>query len=312
MRLFHAIFTLLVFAPVLLAGPVATLDLTTHIDPEPHFIVFCGRDNSLTGHAFVAWGREDSAHQMSVSDGAFGLYPQSDQGVADTVKMVFAPVPGRIAQEEVRRSLAADLIRLIVRVDRATYQATLARKAAWAARTDYQLIERDCISFASEIAAATGLALPPRETLDRPWDYVARIIAANPQEDFFNGDWTSTDAARRFRVRIRGDDCEWTEGAADGTSFVHRATLERSEGSAIGRRPNDEAALKFLGFQPSLRAEVLKRSPGPSYLKLRRVSAERIDAEWFGLLVTKDAQARLKELFPPGSQPGKPMTFTRR
>ena len=136
MKLFSAIVLLPTFAVTLCAGPVATLDLTTRPKEEPHYLVFCGRENSLTGHAFVAWGREDASHQMSVSDGAFGLYPQPGHGVTAAVKMVFAPVPGEIAQEEVRRSLTTDLIRLIVKVDPALYQATLARKARWAERTN--------------------------------------------------------------------------------------------------------------------------------------------------------------------------------
>lgn len=75
-------------------------------------------------------------------------------------------------------------------------------------------------------------------------------------------------------------------------------------------RPNDEEVLRFLGFQRSLRSQMLSRTRKPSFLTLS-LDGDELIGKWYGLLVTKDTKASLKELVQPGSSKVKIFRFRR-
>jgi len=73
------------------------------------------------------------------------------------------------------------------------------------------------------------------------------------------------------------------------------------------QRPNDDAALQFLGFADgALRAQILAAKPEPSTLTLTR-AGDIINAVWRGLLVTKKPNGSLDKIVQPSA--GAPKNF---
>lgn len=125
------------------------------------------------------------------------------------------------------------------------------------------------------------------------------------------GTWNSSDSDKRFRVQILNGKLTLIEKSSTGQSLRREVTAElRTDGSLRISRPNDVEVLTFLGFQPSLRAEILSRSPLPSYIDLK-FEGNGLIGDWYGLLITKDANAHLKELIQPGTRPPKSYNFSR-
>jgi hypothetical protein len=125
------------------------------------------------------------------------------------------------------------------------------------------------------------------------------------------GQWESEAPERRFSLDIRAGKVVWTERGATGTTLRREVALrELDDGAFRIERANDPEVLSFLGFQPSLRAEILSRSPQPSFLVLR-LNGGVLRGEWNGIFVTKDAKAHLQSLVQPGVRPAKTLVFAR-
>jgi hypothetical protein len=118
-----------------------------------------------------------------------------------------------------------------------------------------------------------------------------------------NGKWRSAAPAQRFSIEISGTTAQWTERSAGGATLTRDVPLrELPDGTFRIERPNDAEVLSFLGFQPALRGEILAQGPLPSYMILSW-DGESVRGDWYGLLVTKDANAHLKSIAQPGSRP---------
>jgi hypothetical protein len=310
LRLCASFVLTLLAALIARAQNVASIDVSDEVGNDRYYVVLCGRNNTTTGHAFIVWGQESSVRQMSLLDGAFGLYPKADNSVGDRLKMTFETVPGEIADEFVKGSLRADLIRLIVRVNRNTYLQSLALKDSWGRRHDYQLLENDCVTFVTEVARLLKLRLPARNATDRPWTYVGKFIAENPQSAYFGGSW-SKEPTGRFSFKLAGDTGELSERNTTGVVLRRQVRVVQEGNTYRVYRNNDAEVLQFLGFQPTLRQQIIQRGPQPSYFVLERSGPNELKASWFGLVVTKDGQANLQELKQPGSTPGTPFTLTK-
>lgn len=286
---------------------VKVIDLRVKAESSSLYVVFCARWDTLPGHAFVVLGKEDASLQMSTVD-AFGYYPEKPTDL----RAVFKKVPGVLADEFVRGTLAPTLVRLILKVNKSDYEAVEAVRRNWASRTSFQLIEQDCVTFVMDVARALKLRIPDRSGFDNiPWNYVRRLAEVNDQSQYLDGVWESTDAAKRFRLEIARTSCSWTERNASGSELKRTATLVEDAKSFRISRPNDIEVLTFLGFQPSLRAEILVRGPQPSFIVLSRSDVETIVGQWNGLLAIKDNSGKLQELKQPGTTPPKPFEFKR-
>jgi len=119
------------------------------------------------------------------------------------------------------------------------------------------------------------------------------------------GLWRSQDQDQRFRLQMTSGQINLIERAKDGRTLSRQVAVSQlPDGSMRISRPNDSEVLEFIGYQSSLRAEILARSPQPSYVILR-FDGTGLRGEWYGLLVIKDEHAKLKEIFQPGTrQPG--------
>ncbi|MDC0747508.1 hypothetical protein [Polyangium mundeleinium] len=144
-----------------------------------------------------------------------------------------------------------------------------------------------------------------RKEVTRP-SYKATVERAL---DPLGGDWESFEPDDRFRISCKKTTCEWTEKR--GSALATRtSTLSREGDDFKLTRANDEATLAFLGFQPSLRAEILKQSPESSFILLRR-DGNNLSARWFGITARKDDKAKLKELIQPSKAKPAKYTFKR-
>lgn len=151
-----------------------------------------------------------------------------------------------------------------------------------------------------------------------PWDLAGDAFGIHTEKDdqtvvlpATEGTWQTTDVDQRFRLEISGGKYKLVERSSSGqTLSLEVTTSERPDGALRLSRPNDNQVLTFLGIQPSLRAEILAKSPQASYIDLR-FDGDGMRADWYGLLVTKDANAHLKELVQPGTRPPKNYSFIR-
>jgi hypothetical protein len=278
---------------------VKVIDLTQKREQSPLFLVFCARDNTPSGHAFVVWGKEDAAKLMSTIS-AFGFYAKESggspsNGSSTASGALFETVPGEIADDLAKGSLHQDLTRFIVKVNKGDYDAADAVRVKWAQRTNYSLLTQDCVTFVGEVAAALALSVPERSGLDNfPWRFVRKLAENNDQSQRLDGFWQSTDEERRFRLEIRRRNCVFIERNKSGASLRKESSLS-PEGSAFKIvRANDAEVLSFF-YQPSLRSQILSRNPPASEFRLTRKDSQ-ITGEWRGLIATKDNHANLKDV----------------
>ncbi|NOK32240.1 hypothetical protein HMI49_03340 [Corallococcus exercitus] len=125
------------------------------------------------------------------------------------------------------------------------------------------------------------------------------------------GKWQSPPPESRFALEFNGDRVRWSERSAVGVVLTREVALrELPNGGFRIERPNDAEVLAFLGYQPSLRAQILARSPNPSFMDILW-EGDDFRGEWNGLVVTKDAKAQLKEVVQPGGRPAKSFSFVR-
>lgn len=125
----------------------------------------------------------------------------------------------------------------------------------------------------------------------------------------FDGTWESDEATHRFRLKIAGGAVEWTERFAGTPDFVRKVPLQIERGGqARISRPNDEACLTFLGFQPALRAAIIAHSPKPSFMTLTHEGSDLVGM-WNGLMAIKDAKGKFQSLKQPGESAAKRFLF---
>lgn len=306
---------LLVYSAQLYSQNVKNIDLTSKKDDSKYFVVICGRNNTITGHAFIVWGREDAILQQSVLDGAFGLYAkETGSTTADGIrifKAFFSKVPGEIADEFYKGSLTQELIRFIIQVDKSDYDKTLAIKNTWEGRNDYHIFENDCITFVTEIAENLKLTLPKRIMTDRPWNYIEKILTLNNQSNYLSGIWEVSDQSKRFRLEIKDNNCVWTERSVTGQTLTRSVEIIKENNTFKIYRPNDDSVLTFLGFQPNIRTQVLSRGANPSFIEIKRIDNLNIQGLWNGIMIIKDSNANLVEIKQPGTFPSKQFDFKR-
>lgn len=126
-----------------------------------------------------------------------------------------------------------------------------------------------------------------------------------------SGNWSVTSEDRRFQLEIGTTTVKWTERNLQGAQLVVTVPIvEQEDHSFVISRPNTNEVLAFLGFQTTLRNDILARGPNHSFIKLSW-DGKNIKGEWYGLLATKDNNGRLRELIQPGTRPPKIFTFNK-
>lgn len=266
-------------------------------DGNKYFLVFCARksDNATLkpGHAFVVWGKEDAGEAMS-SQKSYGFYPDEGAGL----KAIFSTVPGHLVNEATKSGTSLFLTaRIIISVNRGSYETAAQEIEKWAT-AEYNLYQKNCISFAQAIAGDIKLLGFDADVANFPPEYFERLILN--VKSFYGGNWKSTDATGRFSLKIAGPDVDWTENG--NGALLKSISSDRSSSAELLKieRANTDDVLAFLGFSDkALRAEILAKNPEPSYILIKREGAKLV-GEWHGLLVKKLANGRLDQIVQPG------------
>ena len=156
-----------------------TLDLTTgqSVPLNRHWVMFSARGRSLTGHAYVIWGREDP-EQLQTTMLCYGLYP--DEG--NLKRVVLGPVTGRFSDSDCWEATAGE-ISLITEVDPEVYDKSLDVYRRWdkdlvSDTRQYHLLYSNCVLFVREVAQSIGLRTPSG-LFSFPQHFISALLIQN-------------------------------------------------------------------------------------------------------------------------------------
>jgi hypothetical protein len=179
-----AVLAFLVLSGRVCLGNVARLNLDPAPGPTRFIVVFSSRPLSPAhgslGHAFVAWGAEDSTGELSWVT-AYGF--RSAHPLLNGVGLLGA-VPGSLVEEDMSSVHSADE-RLIVYVPKSAYDQTLSVRNGWKDQDpEYQIAVNDCVTFTNTIAKTLGLAVPARSSALLPQTYLPKLMKLNDAVSF--------------------------------------------------------------------------------------------------------------------------------
>lgn len=185
LSIFLSIF-IIICSPIILAETVVDIDLSESNSivlgdeiPPAWFLVFMADGGSLTGHAYVTWGRENPELQRS-EQFCFGMYAVG----TDKKQLVFGRVDGEL-QDRDCFSIGNTTHRLIVKVNEEIYNDSVRVYEKWNRRLEtgelnYKLINSDCVSFLIEVANSVGINVPKRDLSSTfPQNYLEKLIKYN-------------------------------------------------------------------------------------------------------------------------------------
>ena len=66
-----------------------------------------------------------------------------------------------------------------MQVNSGTYAKVEKARARWAAKKEYKLLQKDCVSFVAEVAKIVGLKIPDRKKALLPQDFIQKISKLN-------------------------------------------------------------------------------------------------------------------------------------
>jgi hypothetical protein len=248
------------------------------------------------GHAFFCIILHLTA---GIREDCFGFYPENLSKIFDG--------PGKLSNEFKKDSIQNVSITLEHKISEDTRKGIYDVLHRWAGQS-YQLRVNNCMDLTIAVAERAGLRTPPRprSTITLPTELLEGL-----KRLYWMGQWQSTEPQSRFQLDISASNkVGWAERNQSGAVLEIEVPLSPAEGEVRIERPNTARVMDHLGFQPTIRQQILAAGPRPSFLTMRRVD-HRIEAQWNGLVVIKDEQAQLKELKQPGTTSPKPYTFDR-
>ena len=165
--------------------PIPNPDLSilwAYPDDDRYFVVFSSRSltptvNFSAGHAFVTWGKWDSAASACTYE-SYGLYTTAGP-VAAIGSVMFGPVPGEIQDETLNgfQSIGSTIDSVVVEVGPGYYGTS--NYTMMQMRQDpqpYVLGSNDCVTFVQTIAKQVGLNPPGRDVLNTlPVEYIKAL-----------------------------------------------------------------------------------------------------------------------------------------
>jgi hypothetical protein len=152
------------------------------------FIMFSARAPAISplspGHAFVSWGKTDATSNSCVTN-TYGFYP------CDNCTVLSDDHPGRVVKGFNKNRNNKRLKWFSIRTDSQHLEQTSAVIEKWQ-KTQYHLIQRNCVRFMSEMAASQGLETPKTTYLGFipkfPKQYIRQLERANPGKTIFIAD----------------------------------------------------------------------------------------------------------------------------
>jgi hypothetical protein len=171
--------------------------LRTSDDGNRYFVVFAARgpieNVSGSGHAFVAFGTEDTKSRKS-SFVAYGLYPKNRTTLWDKLMyqktVAYGSVPAELVDEiepyatddkgGVHSSVPDMTDAFVVEVDKTIFdQAHSLALMTMGHPGNFKVMQRDCVTMMQSVALNVGIIVPPRilGTNALPQNYVKSLIA---------------------------------------------------------------------------------------------------------------------------------------
>ncbi|MFC5862082.1 hypothetical protein ACFPT7_07240 [Acidicapsa dinghuensis] len=149
-------------------------------DRDYYGITFSYRKGgSIFGHALVSWFYRPATRADDQNENQMiGFYPSPlflrTKVATGTAGQLEDDAAGLIKHRDVESISEI----LIVRVDRATYEATLSQGKLWVNKR-YELLSSDCVSYLASIVRQIGIAEPTRFLSPTPSLYVQGLIESN-------------------------------------------------------------------------------------------------------------------------------------
>lgn len=149
------------------------------LSQDKRFITFYATTDGRVGHAFVSFVKEDPVQMRTTTeDGTWGLYPTNS--ISGGASFLIGEVPGKIKKDiSTRRDVG-----MTIEVGKQEYEEALSIRDKWQ-NTNYELTQKDCISFIEEIAKTLDhkLNIPYRDFFDFPNDYILKLKELNKEYD---------------------------------------------------------------------------------------------------------------------------------
>ena len=261
------------------------------------FITFLARpaapiSEGTLGHAFFC-----IAYTLShtVKESCYGFYPKNQFKVFDG--------PGMLSDEFTKDAMGHVSVSLQHRITQDSIRGIYDVLESFAGQ-GYKILVNNCADLLLAVAKRAGLRAPDRKTSVLPTEVVEGL-----KKLYWQGQWQSNDTQARFRLDIHMNSLDWSERNDNGVLLKVTVPFSPREGHKIRiERLIDASILAYLGYHPSLSAQIMGRGLKPSFLVMERVD-QRIEAQWYELLVTMDTKANLHVLKQPGTSPAQPFTF---
>jgi hypothetical protein len=147
---------------------------------EAYWVVLAARQG-VPGHAFVLWISQDWFGQHTSVE-AFGMYPTVTG--SEALKSAFGSVPGALRDEITKREMdgccnwSSPDVFAVFRVDFTTFERTTKIRQEWnATASQFQLVEKDCVTFLMDVGGGMGFEMPSRTVLNAdPVGYVKSFL----------------------------------------------------------------------------------------------------------------------------------------
>jgi hypothetical protein len=158
-----------------------TIDARTYVsDAETYYILFVGRGDSITGHAYVVWRDKPGPGPVPLRDEIYGFFPK-DRSLPGEASSA-APVAGELLHNTEDLSHAKEILQ--VQVDASQWQKSEKARETYLASPPYMMGANDCVNFLQDIGKAFDLAMPPRDALNaKPESYVTDLMT-NIDKDY--------------------------------------------------------------------------------------------------------------------------------
>jgi hypothetical protein len=260
------------------------------------YVIFAARGGSITGHAFVMWGVEDSIRKRSTIR-AFGLYPESDQNACQSA---FGKIAGTIVDESANHGIADITDELIIQVDENYFERSQQIARHWECKHEFELLSRDCVEFVRAVGNSLYLEMPRRTILQMvPRAYVRALMASvttgtlTLPDAVYEGTLVNDKPMGRGVLTLadesRIDGTFWGLDHVVGSGTLNLASGYRYEGTIVNYRAHGAGTIMTATDAPvltgkfesgELKTLVRDRTPNLVYSGHRRTAAARVATEF--------------------------------
>lgn len=136
-------------------------------------------DDQTPGHVIIAFGKEDSNKNMSISDGAWGFYPNMSSKVANL--FYDGEVKTGLVKSDINKIFTKQLVevRISKEVSATEYKNAYALITQWDNNEDYHLLNHNCVHFAQTIAKAINMKVSNNVDSTSPETFMEDLVKQN-------------------------------------------------------------------------------------------------------------------------------------